>query len=106
ADVRLLGSCRRPPCRAGALRGPAVVSRSAGHPRSAATTTAVMSADWLTVIAAVVLVGLFGGTVGWTRHARPMLATRVLMLTSSVVAAALMATLVMLAVPVLGRNDA
>lgn len=61
--------------------------------------------EWLTPAAAAVFVGVFGARVGWTRHASPMLATRVLTAMSCIVTAALVATLVMLALPLAGRSD-
>lgn len=61
--------------------------------------------DWVAPGAVLVLVGAFGATIGWTRHANPVVATRVLMTMSFVIAAAWAATLAMLALPLAGRSD-
>jgi hypothetical protein len=62
-------------------------------------------ADWVAPAAALVLAGVFGTTVGWTRPASPMLAVRTLLTLSFVITTSLTAMLVFLALPLLGRSD-
>ena len=64
-----------------------------------------MASQWLIPASALACVGIFGATVGWTRHASPAFATRLLITLSAAVAAALAATLMMLALPLIGRSD-
>jgi len=61
--------------------------------------------DAVAAAVALVLVGLFGATVEWTRRATPSVATRVLITMSTVVTIALAFTLAMLAAPLVGRSD-
>jgi hypothetical protein len=63
-------------------------------------------ADSGALAVALMFVGLFGATVGWTRHLSPMPATRVLMTMSFVVTTAVAAILAGLALPLAGRSDA
>src|SRR3954471_23977420 len=65
----------------------------------------MIARDWIIAVEALVLVGLFGATVGWTRPVSPRLATRVLIGMSLAVTTSLSATLAVLALPLLGRSD-
>jgi hypothetical protein len=62
--------------------------------------------EWVAPALAVLLVTAFGLTVGgWTRHVHPAAGARLLVATSAVTAGALLAALVMLALPLAGQND-
>jgi Zn-dependent protease with chaperone function len=62
--------------------------------------------EWVTPALAVLLVATFGLTVGgWTRHVHPATGARLLLATSVLTSAALATTLAMLAVPLAGQND-
>ncbi|MDQ1748258.1 MAG: hypothetical protein QOD07_2521 [Frankiaceae bacterium] len=63
--------------------------------------------EWVAPALAVLLVAAFGVTVdGWTRHVHPALGARLLLATSALASAALLGTLAMLALPLVGQNDA
>jgi Zn-dependent protease with chaperone function len=67
----------------------------------------VTDTTWVTLTVTVVLVGAFGANVErWTRHTSPALGARLLIGLSSVAAAAVLMTLVMVALPLVGQIDA
>ena len=62
---------------------------------------------WTTPTLAVLLVAAFGLTIGgWTRHVDPRWGARILLATSAMTTIALTSTLAMLALPLVGQNDA
>lgn len=61
--------------------------------------------EWLAPTVAALLASIFGATAGWTRRTSPPLATRVMLSMSAIVATAMFATLVMLALPLVGQSD-